>query len=134
MTVDSVRQTAVSSMTAFMQQYTGGTASVASALTSLASPMASPMAASSAKSTSPGAVVAVSQTEQFPGERHCHSCNWPMGKDAGKGECRGMYWSKCPNAGDKAAMERAKVREAEFKEWKEKHEHKRDKKKKSFKS
>ena len=45
-----------------------------------------------------------------------------------------MYWSKCPNAGNKAAMERAKVREAEFKEWKEKHGHKWDKKKTSFKS
>ena len=78
--------------------------------------------------------MAVSQAEQFLGERRCHSCNRPMGKDAAKGECRGMYWSKCPDTGDKAAIERAKVREAEFKEWKEKHEHKRDKKKKSFKS
>ena len=99
-------------MKAFVQQHTGGAASVTSALTSLASPTSG----SAAKPTSPGAVVTVSQAKQFLGDQRCHSCNRPMGKDAAKGECCGMYWSKCPNAGNKTAIERAKMREADFRE------------------
>ena len=131
-TADIVWQMAISSMTAFVQQHTVGAASIASALTSLASPTSG----LAVKLVIPGAVAAVSQAEQFLEERHCHSCNRPMGKNTAKGEYRGMYWSKCPNAGDKAAMERDKVQEANFKAWKERHGPKRDKKKKkkSFKS
>ena len=57
-----------------------------------------------------------------------------MGRDAAKDECREMNWSKCPNHGNKAAMERVKVSETKFRVWKERSGAKRDKKKKSAKA
>ena len=123
-TADIVRQTAVSSMTAVIKQHGGSGASYASALTSTSSgsPAAAPL-------------VLASQAESFMNERRCFACNRPMGRDASKGQCRGMRSSNCPMKDDPAAMEKAKVREAEFKAWKAKNPGTRGAKKKkgSFK-
>ena len=53
-------------------------------------------------------------------KRQCFNCNRPLGCNAAAEQCRGMRPDTCPKKDNEAALEKGKIREAEFKAWKAK--------------